>query len=139
MLRSIQKSKGQSLAILVKSIQLSLEKVKDHEFFKEETKRIGKLVQGIIQFIKSDPESIKTASRELSFSLYRLFTGNETVFVISFNKMSLKYFYSKKSQLNNRKMRSDEFQGNRFTFITDTLTCELELPLVVPLLDWHLI
>jgi putative acyl-CoA dehydrogenase len=74
-LRSIQKSKGESLKILAKYIQLACEQARQREELIEFSKLISKLTKEVTGLVAMDSELIQTAAREYAFSLYRLFTG----------------------------------------------------------------
>ncbi len=74
-LRSIQKSKGDSLMILAKHIELACEQGYKREELREFAQSISKLTKEVTGLVKMKSELIQTAAREYSYSLYRLFTG----------------------------------------------------------------
>lgn len=74
-LRSIQKSKGESMKIFNKQIRLFCEKGKDVAELEKFAKLILSSTENITSYLKKDPQIISSGAREFSFSLYRLFTG----------------------------------------------------------------
>lgn len=74
-LRSIEKSKGKSLQIFIKSILKSCEKAKEKNSLKRIADKIEVELKKVSEFAKANPEQLKTGAREFSFTLYRLFTG----------------------------------------------------------------
>jgi hypothetical protein len=74
-LRSIQKSKGDSLKIFGKNIELTCEKAADIPKLAKQVALIVKSTRDLLKFAKNDLEMLQTCAREFSYSLYRLFTG----------------------------------------------------------------
>lgn len=84
-LRSIDKSKGESLKIFMKHIKKVCEKSKKNENLENISSKIQSSIQELCNTVKNlDPDILQTGSREFSFSLYRLFTGLFLLFITIF-------------------------------------------------------
>lgn len=76
-LRSIQKSRGDSIRIFAKHVTLMCEQAKDVEQLKDYVTRINAAMQQILKSLREE-KAIVTGSREFAFSLYRIITGKFT-------------------------------------------------------------
>jgi hypothetical protein len=75
-LRSIEKSKGESIKIFHKQVTLICEKAKSNEKLRDKAEIVLKNLNSVCSLVKpSNAHVLANGARELSFSLYRLFTG----------------------------------------------------------------
>ncbi len=76
-LRSIQKSNGDSLKCFRKHISLNCEKAKLFPLLKDNASKIERLINEIfdLAFLNDSQQFLIHGAREFSFSLYRIFAG----------------------------------------------------------------
>jgi hypothetical protein len=75
-LRSIQKSKGESLKVFHKHVSLTCERAKLNEKLRDKAQTVVGLLNGVCSLAKPETASVlANGAREFSFSLYKIFTG----------------------------------------------------------------
>lgn len=73
-LRSIQKSKGESIKIFAKHVNTICEEAKKWDQLKDKANVLSGSMSQLLKVVKID-DTLVTGAREFAYSLYRIFTG----------------------------------------------------------------
>jgi hypothetical protein len=79
-LRSMEKSKGMSIRVFAKHVNLICEEAKKVDSLKDKANAVSLALNQLLKAVKPDNNELVTGAREFSFSLYRIFTGKRNAF-----------------------------------------------------------